>query len=172
MISNDTISLKAIIDEDMIQYKKCSMFLGSCVCDFKCARDGNFPVSICQNSALATSPIITLRIEYVIKRYLENPLSSAIVFGGLEPFKQFNELYDFIEEFRKKSDDDIVIYTGYYPEEIAYKLKVLQCFKNIIIKFGRYIPNKEKHFDEVLGVNLASDNQYGITLEDAICQLK
>ena len=33
-------------------------------------------------------------------------------------------------------------------------------WENIIIKFGRYIPNQEKHYDDVLGIELASDNQY------------
>jgi hypothetical protein len=33
-------------------------------------------------------------------------------------------------------------------------------FKNIIIKFGRFVPNKPHHIDEVLGIELASDNQY------------
>jgi hypothetical protein len=36
----------------------------------------------------------------------------------------------------------------------------LKSFSNIIIKFGRFIPNQEPHYDEVLGVKLASDNQY------------
>ena len=35
------------------------------------------------------------------------------------------------------------------------------CFPNIIIKFGRFIPNQEGHYDEVLGINLASKNQFG-----------
>ena len=39
-------------------------------------------------------------------------------------------------------------------------LKNKMNFKNIIIKYGRYIPDQEPHYDEVLGVNLASDNQY------------
>ena len=30
----------------------------------------------------------------------------------------------------------------------------------IIIKYGRFIPNQQKHYDEILGVYLASDNQY------------
>ena len=37
---------------------------------------------------------------------------------------------------------------------------MLYDYKNIIIKYGRYIPNQTPHRDEVLGVNLASDNQY------------
>ena len=36
----------------------------------------------------------------------------------------------------------------------------LKQYDNIIIKFGRFIPNQEKHYDEVLGVELASPNQY------------
>ena len=66
-----------------------------------------------------------------------------------------------IHAFREKTDDDIVVYTGYNKEEIPEHLMILKKYKNIIMKYGRYIPNKEKHFDEVLGVYLASDNQYG-----------
>ena len=47
-----------------------------------------------------------------------------------------------------------------YFNEILNKVTVLKRFPNIIIKFGRYIPNQQPHYDEVLGVNLASDNQY------------
>jgi len=40
------------------------------------------------------------------------------------------------------------------------KLTLLSQYKNVIIKFGRFIPNQEPHYDEILGVNLASNNQY------------
>ena len=62
--------------------------------------------------------------------------------------------------FRKETNDDIVIYTGYTEEEVADKVYLLDLFPNIIIKYGRYIPGQEPHYDEVLGVKLASDNQY------------
>ena len=39
--------------------------------------------------------------------------------------------------------------------------KIAEIGPNIIIKYGRFIPHQEKHFDEILGVYLASDNQYG-----------
>lgn len=39
-----------------------------------------------------------------------------------------------------------------YEELIAYE--------NIIIKFGRFIPNDVEHYDEILGVKLKSNNQY------------
>ena len=92
--------------------------------------------------------------------YLSDGLEESVVFGGLEPFLQFQELLSFISDFRKVSDDDIVIYTGYYPSEIEKELELLKTFSNIIIKFGRYIPDRPGRYDEVLGVTLASDNQY------------
>ena len=73
----------------------------------------------------------------------------------------WDDLISFITEFRLVSDDDIVIYTGYSKCEIKDKIDILwHFFPNIIVKFGRYIPNQVSHYDEVLGVNLASDNQY------------
>lgn len=54
----------------------------------------------------------------------------------------------------------MVIYTGYYPQEMENQIQALSSYKNIIIKFGRYIPNKEPVYDDVLGVKLASDNQF------------
>ena len=73
---------------------------------------------------------------------------------------QIDELLDFIKAFRINHSNTIVIYTGYYESEIEEQLAKLRKFQNIIIKFGRFIPNQESHFDEVLGVYLASDNQY------------
>ena len=79
---------------------------------------------------------------------------------GLEPFDSYYELVELIETIRRKCDDDIVIYTGYNKNELSEKIEHLSTYQNIIIKFGRYIPNDKKHFDDVLGVYLASDNQY------------
>ena len=58
-------------------------------------------------------------------------------------------------------DDDIVIYTGYYENEIKDKIDILKQYKNIVVKFGRYIPNDTEHYDSVLGINLANKEQYG-----------
>ena len=92
--------------------------------------------------------------------FLNDGLEEAVVFGGLEPFLQFQELVSFISDFRKVSNDDIVIYTGYYPSELEKEIKTLKQFKNIIIKFGRYIPNRKSRYDDILGVTLISDNQF------------
>ena len=81
----------------------------------------------------------------------------------MEPFDNWNELFVFIRTARNtyKITDDIVIYTGYNENEILKKITTLKQFKNIIVKFGRFIPNRPHRYDEVLGVELASDNQYG-----------
>lgn len=150
--------LKQILDEDFVNYKKSSMFIGFPYCTFKC--DKECGKQVCQNSALANSQGIEISITSLIDRYINNPITEAIVCGGLEPFDTYQQLLEFITELRKQTDDDIVIYTGYYKNEIQDYINELMQFKNIIIKFGRYIPNQKKHFDNVLEINLASDNQY------------
>ena len=45
-------------------------------------------------------------------------------------------------------------------EEIKNQLQYLRAYRNIIVKFGRFVPNQQSHYDETLGVYLASDNQY------------
>ena len=62
--------------------------------------------------------------------------------------------------FRYRHADPIVIYTGYTEDEVKEKFSPIYLYENIIIKYGRYIPNQKSHYDEILGVNLASDNQY------------
>ena len=154
------IHLKGLIAEDFLNYKKPSMFLITCHCDWKCCKEAGIDISICQNHPLVNQSIKLYSIQNLIRFYLSNDINHAIVFGGLEPFLQFSEIYDFIEEFRKYSDDDIVIYTGYDKEELETEIQKLKSFKNIIIKFGRYKPNQIPHLDSVLGVELVSDNQY------------
>ena len=58
------------------------------------------------------------------------------------------------------TDDDIVIYTGYNYDEIKEQINTLKYYKNIIIKFGRFIPNQPHHYDKILGIELSSPNQY------------
>ena len=75
---------------------------------------------------------------------------------------QFEDIISFIKYFREHGcDDDIVIYTGYYENEIKNKIDILKQYKNIVVKFGRYVPNDTEHYDSVLGVNLANKEQYG-----------
>ena len=153
------MKLKQLIDEDFVNYRKPSMFIGTTKCSFKC--DKECGMQVCQNSTLATARSIDIDNEILIKRYINNPITSAVVIGGLEPFDTWNGLYIFIKQFRQVCSDDIVIYTGYKEDEIKDQIQRLKVeFYNIIVKFGRYIPNKRSHLDEILGVNLASDNQY------------
>lgn len=147
-----------LVDEDFVNYKKASMVIGCPYCNFKCDRECGR--SICQNSKLANSAILDISEDFIINRYLDNEITHAIIFQGLEPFDSWIEMLIFIKEFRMVSSDDIVIYTGYTEDEIEFYLDSLKDIDNIIVKFGRYIPDQESHYDEVLGVNLASPNQY------------
>lgn len=156
------MKIKGITEEDFVNYKIPSMYICTNTCTFKC--DKECGVSCCQNSSLANQPSIDVSDDTIIKRYIRNPITGAIVFGGLEPFDQFEELYRFVLTLRKKykCNDTVVIYTGYNKEEVLNKISRItnSDIKNIIIKFGRFIPNDDSVYDEILGVNLASKNQY------------
>lgn len=150
--------IKQLLDEDFVNYKKPSMFIGFPSCTWKCDRECG--KKVCQNGTLATTPNIEIEVKKIVDRYISNPITKAVVCGGLEPFDTWSDLQEFIIELRQKSQDDIVIYTGYKKEEILYAVDWLNLFPNIIVKFGRFVPDQQKHYDEVLGIYLASDNQH------------
>ena len=156
------MQIKGIKDEDFVNYKKPSMFIVFPFCSFKCDKENS--CNLCQNSHLAQEPVINMSVNTILHRYLQNDITKAIVCGGLEPFDTDNERLDFIETARDYFyiNDDIVIYTGYTEEELKDNFSFQQIiqFPNIIIKFGRFRPNEEPHFDEILGTKLASSNQY------------
>ena len=150
------MKIKGLISEDFVNYKKPAMTIMFPHCNgFKCGAE------YCQNSPLSKAEDIEIDISDIVIRYLNNPITESVVMQGLEPFDSWDDLIEFVKQLRESTDDDIVIYTGYYKEEIIDKVETLCKYKNIVIKFGRYIPNQEKHYDEVLGVYLASSNQRG-----------
>lgn len=146
--------IKFLNECDFVNYKKPSMFIGFPYCTFKCGRE------ICQNYSLINDSNIETTAETLINRYVNNPVTEAIVFGGLEPFDSFDDLLYFITELRKVSTDDVVIYTGYTEDELTEQIEKIRPFGNIIVKFGRYVDGEEQHFDDVLGIKLSSNNQY------------
>lgn len=148
------MKIKGIIDEDFANYRKPSMYIAFPRCSFKCGG------ALCQNSALAQQQDYEVSVYNLVVRYINNPITKAIVCAGLDPMDSFDDLKSLVACTRAMSQDDIVIYTGYNEEEITEQVKWLSAFPNIIIKFGRYIPNSEQVYDEVLGVMLASNNQY------------
>ena len=156
-----------LIQEDFSNYRKPSLFLGFPKCSGKCNKLAGY--TVCQNQELQNSKKIDISIEQIINLYLNNSITKAIVCGGLEPFDTPEELLDLVESFRYYVNDDIVIYTGYTEPEVKNMLiygHLLQ-YPNIIIKYGRFIPDQKSHYDEVLGVNLASNNQYARIIADS-----
>jgi hypothetical protein len=165
--------VKEIRDEDFTSYKKPSMVIGFPSCTFKCERECG--QKMCQNSTLATAPDIEISYKDIVSRYLKNPITKAIIMAGLEPFDSASDLLNLIRYIRMHTNDDIVIYTGYTKAEVKYMtfkthwsggtlewsyLERISQYPNIIIKFGRFIPNQESHYDEILGIKLASSNQH------------
>ena len=168
------MKIKGLIDESFADYKKPSMYITFPKCSFKCDTINGCPV--CQNSRLAQEPDIDITKEKIIERYLDNPITQAIVLSGLEPLDSILDVVSFVEAVRTKyhCNDDIVIYTGYTKKEIETGFyggvncavgidlwNYLRKFPNIYVKFGRFLLNQKKIEDKVLGVTLASENQYG-----------
>lgn len=167
------MKIKGITDECFSDFKEPSMYIAFPKCSFKCDIEANG--TFCQNSQLAKEPTLEVEKEKLIERYLKNPITKAIVLGGLEPFDSELDLLPFIDCLRRQYEcyDKVVIYTGYTEQELQegrwgngneenqknYWQDLLN-YGNLVIKFGRFVPNQEPHFDEVLGVMLASDNQY------------
>ena len=158
------MKVKAIKSEWFQDYKLPSMFIAFPYCSYKCEVECG--EKICQNSHLATQPIIEVNEEELLQRYINNPITKAIVCGGLEPFDSFSDLYTLIDLFRNvyHCDDTVVIYTGYNVDEIYHEVAQLSKFQNIIVKFGRFIPKQQSRFDNLLGVKLASNNQFAISI--------
>lgn len=159
------ITVKEIVDENFQDYKKSSMFLATSRCDFKCLKERGLDFSVCQNMGISKMPDKKVFIPEIFERYKLNPITGAIVVGGLEPMLQFEEVFSLISYFRWSGCyDDFVIYTGYYENEIKNQVQKLKKFDNIIIKYGRFIPDDKSIYDDVLGINLSSQNQYAVKI--------
>lgn len=153
--------IKDLIDEDFTNYKKPCMYIAASKCNWKCCIEQGLDVSVCQNSQIARQNDFSVTIPELYDRYINNPITESILFSGLEPMLQFEDVLETVKYFRNNGcNDDFVIYTGYYKEEILDKVEKLSKYKNIVIKFGRYKPDSEKHKDKILGVELISNNQY------------
>lgn len=153
--------VKMIRDEDYSSYKEVSMLIAFPHCNFKCCTDLGRSTAMCQNSPIARLPTIEMYVGDVYDRYQKNVITHSIVCGGLEPLDSLADLITLVCTFRHENcNDPFVIYTGYTEEEASAKITCLSTWPNIIMKFGRYIPAQPSHYDPLLGVVLASPNQY------------
>lgn len=162
--------IKGVLFEDFVNYKEPVMYIAFPCCSFKCDKENG--ARYCQNWEVARQPDIEISAIDLIERYLSNPITKGVVLSGLEPFDTPQQVLDFVKTFRMLSNDPIIIFTGYTEEELSaghyynddyetnkINWELLTTY-GIIVKFGRFRPNEERHYDEVLGVYLASDNQY------------
>lgn len=164
--SNDKLDVFDINDCDFINYKEPTFIIyAGITCSFKCEKE--YGKNICHNSYLSNKKPINYSIDKCIDMYKEQSLTHTITIQGLEPLDNLKQVLWLIHKVRAQCDDIIIIWTGYTIDEcedLIYLIKDKMNWKNIIFKFGRFIPDQKPHFDEVLGVNLASDNQYGVKI--------
>ena len=163
------MKLVNLIEEDFVNYRKPGMFLGFPYCSGKCNTPGCI---VCQNEELRHVPerdLIDISAEEILNRYAKNPIPKCLIFGGLEPFDSFNDMCNIIHAYSEhepsmqKGYPEVIIYTGFYPHEIAIPLNRLTKYSvDLIVKFGRFIPNRPSYYDQILGVKLASDNQFAL----------
>ena len=150
---------------DVVNYFLPSLFIGMGTCNWKCCIEAGIDKSICQNSELARAPRYDVKASELCRVYNISNIDEAIVIGGLEPLDDMEGLLELVKTFDEMCVGDIVIYTGYTEDEKQKTITedVLPLVKNnrLVVKYGRYVPNQEKHLDPVLKVYLASDNQYG-----------
>lgn len=149
------------VTEVFQDYKKPALMVCTAHCDFKCCKDAGYDV--CHNMKVAKQRGVFLPFARLLNMVNKSTLTDAVLFGGLEPFLQADELVQCIEYLRAHGmTKDIVIYTGYDRSELDQKTLLRLSCSQVIVKFGRYVPNSSPVFDPILGIILASDNQYGV----------
>ena len=170
------MKVKGITDECFSDYLKPSMFIAFPSCTFKCDKENK--CNLCQNAHLVKEPDIEIsKEEFATLRLNFLPKNSVVQENeNLDfPFVSILDVASFIDCLRRqyKNNSPVVIYTGYTEEEIingtfgenpeTLKSLVNSILSsgNIIVKYGRFRPNDEKHYDKILGVVLSSSNQYG-----------
>jgi hypothetical protein len=152
----DVVRVKTIVDEVFQDYKLPAMYVAFPYCSWKCCKEYG---ATCHNSKLAKQPDLEIPVQAIVDRYLTNPITKAIILSGLEPLDSFPDVLDLVRTLRLHTSDDIVIFTGYREDEVQDKVLDLSVYSNIVVKFGRFIPDQKSVMDPILQIRLASPNQ-------------
>lgn len=159
-MDNHKITLFDVKTDDVVDYKKTALLLAFPNCYNKYCSD-------CQNAHLRNELPKRFNINDIVDLYNRLDEHKAIVCAGLDPMDSLTDLQNLILAFNDNDKSvDIVIYTGYTDSEIESYVKndFLRYITNdkvkLIVKFGRYDKNnKNKYMSNILGVELAGDNQ-------------
>lgn len=151
-------------------YKKVGLYVPTSHCTFKCVTEANakgIKFIECQNHALAgCSKRIDMSAKEIYDIAQNDVFVEAIILSGLDPLDSFEETMKFVDEFRKLSDMELVIFTGYKEEEISDKIEMLSKYNGITMKVGRYDPTIPAKYDPIGEVTLATGNQYFINVSN------
>lgn len=100
--------VKGIVAEDFVNYKFPAMFINTSLCDFKCCREQHLDIGICQNAPLAKAPTQDVPDTVLYEKFSANPITKAVVIGGMEPFLQIDEVESLLSLFREKGDTPLL----------------------------------------------------------------
>lgn len=151
----DTIKVRSLVDEDTGHYKETSFFIETSLAPLSLDEGFNFSMKVAR-----------LLSWNLISHYMDNPLMTAIVFKGDEPFQQYEGIFHFIKLLREDRFcmDTVVIYSDLSRADIHEEVERLKIFPNIIVKFEPHIREYPPYFDNLLGATLSSDNQYALKI--------
>ena len=136
------MKIKGLTDTNFTDYKLPSLYIATPYCSFKC--DKECGRAVCQNSALAHDTIYSVPNAAIAKIYNDNPVTQAVVFGGLEPLDS-TDLLEAITDLQTMCKImRIVIYTGYTEEEVQSKFPTLLSTTNLVMKYGRFVRVKRE----------------------------
>lgn len=152
------MKIVGLSDINFTDYKLPSLYIATPYCSFKCEKDCER--AICQNSPLAKQEQMSITVDKLVELYQANPVTKAFVFGGLEPLDSPDLLDTVIELQTRTHPIRVVIYTGYTEDEVLTAHPQILKLPDLVMKYGRFVPDQPKHFDPILGVMLASPNQY------------
>ena len=77
--------VKGVVSEDFVNYKRPSLFINTCYCDFKCCTEAGLDLGVCQNAPLSRNPTLDIPDKQIYRYYADNPITKAVVVGGMEP---------------------------------------------------------------------------------------
>ena len=92
--------IKTVVNERFQDYKKPSLFVATAMCDWKCCSEAGRRQAMCQNSPIAQLPTVDISEEEIFLRYTSDPITQAVVIGGLEPLLQQDEVLELVKYFR------------------------------------------------------------------------
>ena len=111
----DTIRISGIVEESIVDGPGLRLVVFTQGCKHNCKGCHNPDTHSYTGGKL-------IRIDEILKQIKENPLLDGVTFSGGEPFDQAEKLEILAKKIKEyNSDLNIIVYTGYYHEDLLKK---------------------------------------------------